>query len=1124
MHILRFAAFIVLICRALLAQAQYGSIGGTVKDTTGAAVPGVAITIVNTGTGQATQVASGQDGRYLAPQLLPATYNVSVEHASFKRFTVTNVKVNINQNVEQDLTLEVGAVSESISVSSRSALLETVAGSIGHVVDNKEILELPLNGRNVFDLVNLTPGSFRRGGEVSISGGRTGSAAAMLDGVANSRGGIAAQNIEMNPPVDIMQEFRVEANSFSAQYGRSNAGIVNATTRSGTNEFHGVLYEFLRNDVLDSRGWNADVKAPLGRNQFGGSLGGPIARNRSFFFYNFDGFVERRGVVRTRTVPLAEWRQGDLSGLQRQVNSPAGPTAQPLAIYDPATGQRQPFAGNRIPSSQLDPVSRKVISYVPMPNRPPDNPITQGGNWQENSVNPVQRHHHTIRIDHTFNDRTRLFGRYILVSPDNNDTGGTRGFGDADTDAINIRNRRQNFALNVNHVFSPRTFATLRAGMNRVHILRAGAGLGQNWPQQLGVSGVAADVFPRFNMSSGLVPTTNFGTPGNHNRRAGITTTEWHADVNHLHGSHSIKFGGSYVRFNGNEQSRQFASGQFIFGTRFTSGVNASGAAISNTGMTFADFLLGRLNQVNTEFSQGNGRRSQYYAAYLEDAWKLTSDFTLTFGIRYELESPFYEVGNRMNNFDPYVPHPMAGTGDIPGGVYGVITFPGRNGYGRRLIDWDPNNVSPRIGFNWRAFGSTRTVLRGGFGIFYGNPYDRNVFQIAGLGFDATATYRDPVPFTMREGVPAGALVAPSEADLTPIFGTRGTKFAVSQVQFLDPRRKTQYNENFNLTVQHQWREFFFELGYLGNLGRKVTFPNINLNHIPTNLLPRTEIPVRLRRPYPQYDSDRPQMQIISPNWGLSNYHAFNFKSEKRFSNGVGWIFAYTWSKWIDNLTFTGGDDSTFGDDDQIQNIYDLRHERSMSTNHIPHRAVLSPILELPFGKGKKWLNRGGPVDWMLGGWQLSGIVTVQTGSPFGITVTNGPRDILGDDADGKNLRADVAGDINLPAGVKGSPAVGQRGIQWFNPAAFAPPSRYTHGNSARTIMLGPGLVNFDTAVTKNWRFRERYRLQFRWEAFNTFNTPSFGPPGSGLGGGGFGIAGAGASDREMQFAMKLYF
>lgn len=1112
----------LLLASVLHGQGQYGSINGVITDTSGAAIPGAKVTIVNTSTGQETSLESVADGSYTIPQVLPGTYHVRVEMASFKRANADAVKVDINQNVAVNVTLEVGATTETVTISSRAQMLETVAGTVGHTVNNDQISELPLNGRNVFDLVSLTPGSFRLGGEVSIAGGRTSSAMAMLDGTMNSRGGIAAQGIEMNPPVDSMQEFRVEANSFSAQYGRSNAGIVNATTRSGGNEFHGTLYEFVRNNRLDSRGWNADEKAPLRRNQFGGTMGGRIARNKSFFFYNEDVYRERRGVVRTRTVPLSAWRQGDLSAVTRQVNSPAGATATPLIVYDPATGQRTPFPGNRIPASQLDPVALKTVSFVPLPNRTPDNPITQGGNWQENASDPTDRNYHTARIDHSFSDRLKVFGRLLLAMPDRGNTGGTTGFGVADTDAINIRNRRMNIALNATYVVSPSLFVTMRAGGNRASVLRAGLGFGEGWPEKLGVNGVAQDTFPRFNMSNGLVPTTNFGTPGNQNRRAGFTTTEYHADFANIRGQHSLKFGGDYMRFNANEAARQFASGQWVFNTRWTNGVNAAGANIANTGMTFADFLLGRLNQVNAEVSQGNGRRSQYYAAYLEDAWKATPKLTLTFGIRYDLETPFTELFGRLNNFDPYVPFPLAGTGDIPANARGIITFPGRNGYGKRLIGWDANNVSPRFGFNYRM--GDGTVIRGGFGIFFGNPFDRNAIQISGLGFDGVGTVRDPVPFTLRQGLPPGTLQFPDPAALTSSFGARGTRYAVSQIQFLDPHRRTQYNENFSLTVQRQWRDILFELSYIGNLGRKLTFPNINLNHVPPELLPRTEIPIRLRRPWAQFDSDAAQIQIISPNWGLSAYHAFTFKSEKRFSNGLGWLVTYTWSKWIDNLIFTGGDDVTFGDIDQIQNIYDLRAERSLSTNHVPHRSVISPVYEFPVGKGKRWLNRAGPLDWILGGWQISGIATLQTGSPFGVQVVNGPRDILGDNSDGKNLRPDIVGSLDLPAGQKGTPAIGQRGIQWFNADAFAVPARFTHGNAARTVALGPGLVNFDSALMKNFRFAEHYRIQFRWESFNSFNTPAFGVPGSGLGGAGFGIAGAGSSHREMQFALKFYY
>jgi hypothetical protein len=315
------------------------------------------------------------------------------------------------------------------------------------------------------------------------------------------------------------------------------------------------------------------------------------------------------------------------------------------------------------------------------------------------------------------------------------------------------------------------------------------------------------------------------------------------------------------------------------------------------------------------------------------------------------------------------------------------------------------------------------------------------------------------------------------------------------------------------------------EFGLLGNLGRQIVFPNLNVNHIPPELLPRTEIPERLRRPWNAFDSDQPQIQILAPNWGRSNYHAFTFRSERRFRSGFSWVLAYTWSKWIDNVVFVGGDEATFGDDDQIQNIYDLRNERSLSTNHIPHRLVVSPILELPFGKGKRWLNQGGFLSHIAEGWEVSTLGTFRSGAPFGVNVLNGPRDILGDQADGKNLRPDIIGDP--AAGVaRGTPAAGIRGLNWFNPDAFAAPARFTHGSVSRTVpkVLGPGYVGLDSMVARNVQITERWRAQFRWETFNTFNSPEFNLPNQTLGGGGFGVVTGAGNRRIMQMGLKLYW
>jgi hypothetical protein len=909
----------------------------------------------------------------------------------------------------------------------------------------------------------------------------------------------------------------------SAEFGRSSGGIINATTRSGTNLVRGSVYEFLRNDLFDSRGWNVDEKAPLRRNQFGGTLGGPVVRNRTFFFYNYDGFRESRGMVRTRRVPTELERRGDFS--RTTFESSAGVSGGVLPIYDPLTGR--PFAGNLIPGDRLDPVAVRLLAFLPLPNRQPDNPITGDGNYQENSVNRTTRDFHIVRLDHALTANTRIFGRYTLIEPDDTPAGATAGFGVADPNAVALSNRRQNLAINLQHIFSPRLIATVSLGGTRMSILRQSLALGQNIPAKVGLDGVEPDAFPRVNFTGGRVPITSFGAGGVQNRRAAFTNTQLSGSLNWIRTNHNLKFGGEFWRFNGNEVNRSSASGVFTFSPAPTQVRNAQGPPITNSGLPLASFLLGIMDSVDARVDLGIGKRSYYLAGYVNDDWKLTQRFTLNLGLRYEVESPVTEVGNRMNNFDPRVPHPFAGqTVDgewIPAGTTGVVTFPGRNGYGERLWEWDRTNFAPRVGLAWRPFKHHRTVVRAGFGIFFGNPYNRNVIEQQRLGFGGVASYRTPVPFTLREGLPPGALQFPEEADLKPEFGAIGTRWPQQEVTFINPERSTNYSQNFNLSIGQQVKEIAFEFGYLGNLGRHVPFPSINLNHIPADLLSRTEIPVRLRRPYPQF-GDAAQVQILSPNWGISNYHAFVFKSEKRMASGFGWLVTYTLSKWIDNVAFSGGDAATFGDDDQVQNIYDLRNERSLSTNDIRHRMVVAPILELPFGNGKRWLN-GGPLNQAFGGWSISTIATLQSGSPFGVTVLNGSRDILGDNADGKNLRPNLVGDPRLPDSLRGQPAPGGvRGIQWINEEAFARPARFTYGNAARTVMTGPGRMNFDLAVLKNFAFRESFRLQFRFEMFNALNTPQFELPVNTLGASGFGIAGAGASNRELQFGSKLFF
>jgi hypothetical protein len=1125
------AALMLLAGVVSWSQVALGTIAGTLEDSSGGVVPGARIVVTNLATGLEQSVISQANGSYLAPQLPAGQYRVTVTAAGFKQAAIDSVKVDVGSTLTQNFALEIGQVSESVKVEASTTLIDTTSGQVGTTIQTSYVLEMPLADRNVMSLVNLVPGAFYNGGEMSLGGGRTRSASILVDGVTSSRGGVAAQQVDLTPPVDSMQEFKVETNSMGAENGRSAAGAVNAVTKSGSNKWTGSFYEFLRNNAFDAAGWNNDVKPPLRRNNFGATIGGPIRKNRTFFFYNWDVIKESTGASTTRSVGLPEWRTGNFSTAMRD----AGGRSVLVPIYDPETGNgdfgnprsNAPFPGNVIPSSRLDPVARKSVPFLPAPNRAPNNPFNQAGNWQENRVNTLRRDYHIGKVDHEFSPATRVFGRYILSRPETDRNAYSAGYGVTDPDGTSIDTRRHNIVLNLTKLLSPTFFLNATAGLNRIVIRRrSGDCCETNYGSLLGLPNVPGEVFPRFNFGGGLAPVTEIGASGNANRLAAINTFDYAVRMQRVAGAHAYKWGAQHMRFQGNELSRNQPSGVWAFNGRLTQGFNATGATIANSGLPFADFLLGRINSLDATVSPGYGRRSNYSALYFQDDWRAGSNLTINLGIRWETETPMSETAGRYNSFDAYAPSPLAGTGDIPAGAIGRVLFPNRNGEGKYLWRQNFANFAPRFGFAYRVRGSQTTVVRGRFGMFYGNPYDREIVQQLKLGVGGNVyRARSPVPFRLKDGPPLEAFAPIPESELTPSFGMRGTKYETSQIQFLDRNRKTPYTLNYNLTIQHQIRDMVFEIAYLGNLGRQIVFPNINLNHIPPHLLARTEIPERLRRPWTTFGSDQAQIQLLAPNWGLSNYHAFTLRTERRFRNGFSWVLAYTFSKWIDNVVFVGGDNVTFGDDDQVQNIYDLKNERALSTNSVPHRVVVSPIWDIPVGKGKKWLNRGGIVNAVLGGWQVSTMMTARAGAPFGITVLNGPRDILGDQADAKNLRPDIIGNPNANVS-RGTPATGIRGLQWFDPNAFRAPARFTHGNLARTVpgVFGPAWVNFDSLLAKNFQIGERWRAQFRWESFNTLNTPEFNLPNNTFGGGGFGLVTGAGSRRIMQMGLKLYW
>ena len=1109
-----------------------GTILGTVTDDTGAVIPGVQVTIANEDQGTSVEVGTQGDGTYYLPNIRPGTYSIRMESDGFRSHFVGDLRLEVGSVLTYDAVLEVGSLTETVTVEAASPLLETSRGSLAAVVENKRVLELPLVNREVFDLIDLTPGAQRMrnsnragGGDVTIAGGRTRSAGVFIDGVVNSRTGIGATITELSPPVDAISEVRVEANAPTAEYGRSAAGFMNATTKAGTNEFHGSGYWFLRNDALNARGWDARNKTKLRRNVPGATIGGPIVKNKTFFFYNYDITIQNLENLRVRSVGLPAWRTGDLSTMLQS-------NGRLRLVYDPLTangrgGERQ-FENNIIPASRLDPVAQAVLSYLPNANRTQVD-ISNEGNWVSNLPRELRRTSHTMRFDHEFRPSDKLTFRYNLFMPVNDDTQPSPDYGVADPNSQRLPQRQQNILLSYTKLFSPTFFMTATGGFFRYRNHIQGHNLDEDLASQIGLSGVGPDAFPRFNIG-GNPGFTSIGQAGAQQRLFAFTNFEYTAHFTKVSGSQTFKFGVDYRKYQGSELGRQSASGVLDFANTDTRGLTPEGDVITGTGADLASFLLGQPDRARVQANPSFGRRSAYTAAFFQDDWRVNGQLTLNLGLRYEYEGPFYEVADRVTGWDPGLPLPAAGTNGIRPGQTGAFFFAGRDGFPRNPIRADRNNFGPRFGFAVKPGGSSDTVVRGGFAVMYGGNYDGNVLQTGSQGFGGAGNLTGGNVPLLRDGMPPTFLQIPGDSDLNHNFGTRGTRFVQGRVDFVDINHRTLYAFDWNLTFQHQAGEQLFEVRYYAKFAKKVNLRRMNVNQIHPQNLPRVGLnefgsqTQRLLKPFTQYGGTG-QIRMNNPNFFRSDYQGITFKTERRFNRGVGYIFLYTFSRWYDNAPFVGENGATLGDHDWFQNVYDFASEWSLSGNHAPHRIVFSPVYELPFGRGKRFGLRG-PLDVVLGGWQVSGIYTFQSGSPFGVTVLNGARDVKGDNAADATLYANLVGNPDHPS--RGEPATGgRRGVLWTNEDGFEAPARFTLGNAGRKVpgTLGPGTPHiFNIALSKNTQITESLRMQFRFETFNSFNTPELNNPRDQVGQSGFGVVNAGNSHREMQLGIKLYF
>lgn len=1074
-------SLLVLCGLGCFAQQDTGIITGVVTDPSGSAVPNATLSLLNTATNVTTTVATDNDGLFVATPLRIGTYTISVESRGFKKSVREGVALRVQDRLRVDFQLEVGQLTETIDIRAEAPLLQSETTSLGQVIATKPVSELPLNGRNFVQLIALTPGAYvpQRNNSlyqdflIGINGNRIQNNNFLLDGINNNTTDNNQAPILPNP--DAIAEFKVQSNLLPAEFGRGLGGTINISLRSGTNSFHGVLFEFLRNDKLDANNFfNVGRPRPsFQQNQFGGAMGGPVhlprlydGRNRTFFFANYQGTRIRKGLTRIFTVPTPAMRAGDFSGLP--------------PIFDPATTRagsdgrtvRDAFEANRIPANRFDPIMQRYLALYPLPNQP-----GLANNYILNPKYTDTNDQGDIKLDHVLSERDSFMFRYSrgdreFIVPLNVPDVPYNGYFAANEFLPQVINNR-GAVISHTHTFSPRVINEARFGFNRLYATVTPRSNGQNLATEFGIGGVPSDP-----QSSGLtlVGVTGFASLGDSfDTRRGQNVFHILDNVTIIAGRHSFKMGFDHRRTQFNLGQGSSPRGSFAFNGVFSQ----NPLSRTGTGSPFADFLLGLPDSASIGTNVRAGMRVRNYSGFVQDDWKVSNRLTMNIGVRYEFTTPVTEVANRMANFD-------LATNSV------VLAKPGSL-EDRALARADRNNFAPRVGIAFQL--NQRTVVRTGYGMFH-------TLEDAG--------HHNPAfnpPFSASFTYPSNQL-DPATA-LRPVQGFPPVGFAGASFSnlFLNINGRpydfpAAYSQQWNFTIGRQIRDFSFEAAYVGNKANKL-MANRNINQPAPG--PGS---VNSRRLFPGWGS----ITFQEPR-GNSIYHGLQTKAEKRFSLGHLFLLSYTWAKALDDSDSTQL--STTGGTGNLQDQQNLRGERSRSFQDVRHRLVFSYLWELPFGRGRALAGNISP-GWnrLIGGWQLNGITSYQSGRPFTINSS-----FDHSNTGSSNIRPDATGiSPDLPSE--------ERSVRrWINAAAFRTPDGFAFGNTGRNVGTGPSLTNFDVSAFKDFAFdaEARRRLQFRAEFFNVMNTPQLQIPNRTFNTSQFGtITETVADNRDVQLALRF--
>ena len=1052
------------------AQTSGGRILGVVEDASGGLLPGVTVVVRNLATAIAREAVTNDRGQYEMAALPPGQYQVEAELTGFRRYSQGPVTVQVGQATRVDAMLQVGALNETITVVAAGIAVQTTTSSLGKVIEEQQILELPLSGRNFTSLGLLTPGVTTRGQSTTdaayvVHGQRQDSNNFQLDGVANvSLGGNAVQ---ARPNVDAVQEFKIQTSNFSAEFGRNSGSVVQVVTKSGTNTVSGSVWEFHRNDKFQTRNFFATSDPPpLEQNQYGGTFGGPLTvpglysgSSRTFFFGSFEGFRLTRGLTRQTVVATAQERAGDFSFLSRP-------------ILDPLTGQA--FPGNRIPANRISPVATRLLDLMPLPN------IAGAAPRQNNFVSSPSLDQtfdqYMLRLDHKITNKWTIFFRHFLQ--DNTQFNPFQGAGPAGYLGFpnEGESRTQHGTLALTSMFSPTTLNELRIGFSSNSSVSLNLPLLN--PLDFGINYVRAQDAAG---GLGLPDITINGMSGIGNSIQGPSTnpsSEWQISnvLSKTMGRHNLKMGGEIRRGVDDFDLGFFFVGRFVFNGTYT-------------GDSFADFLLGRA----VEFNHAKGRtklemRNKNFGAFFQDDFQLLDNLTLNLGVRYDYYSPITDALGQTSTFVVRQPH----RGVPQSGVAEVI-IAGTNGLPENSTYFpDKNNVQPRVGFAWDIFGDGRLALRGGAGVFHNQLRNNLALQhILSYPFQEQPVYRDTT----------------LENPIKPVSGSP----IIGQLYSTNPDIVVPYTVAYSLGAQWQFADnMVAEVALVKNNAYDLLqFEEMNQ---PIYVAGQTTAANKdVFRPYTGFSS-----VLRSTNWGRSDYKGIEMSLQRRFSKGLGFGAAYTLSSSHDLMSgFHSGATSTLYLL-KPQDSDDPEAEYAPSDFDARHRFTASQIWELPFGPNRRWLKQGA-VAHVVGGWTISSLWTFQSGFPY--NVFDGADPCLRAGGYTASCRPNLVGDPNA------GPKTAQ---QWFNTAAYQRTAPGQFGTAPRNSFRGPGLANTDFALVKRVfldRVRQGMKLELRVESFNAFNRVNFGVPNLNVASGAFGRIGNTATDsREYQVAVKFSF